>query len=97
MVPIVIGGLAAWGIDRYRPPVLWSVQWLRAPAGDDATDSRNRLNEIKDEMLYIQAGAGIVADSVPSLEWAETMNKARAVFKAVSMACSGLDGESIQF
>ncbi len=35
--------------------------------------------------LHIQAGAGIVADSVPRLEWKETMNKARAMFNAVAM------------
>jgi anthranilate synthase component 1 len=45
---------------------------------------------IKDGMLYIQAGAGVVADSVPSLEWEETMNKGRAIFRAVSMAEQGL-------
>jgi len=45
---------------------------------------------IKDDRLYIQAGAGIVADSVPNHEWKETMNKARAMFKAVEMASSGL-------
>ncbi len=41
--------------------------------------------------LYIQAGAGIVADSQPRLEWDETMNKARAIFRAVNMAAAGLD------
>ena len=46
---------------------------------------------IKDNMLTIQAGAGIVADSVPELEWMETMNKGRAVFKATTLAESGLD------
>ncbi|MEO5572947.1 MAG: anthranilate synthase component I [Gammaproteobacteria bacterium] len=45
-----------------------------------------RTAVIKDGMLHIQAGAGIVADSVPSQEWEETMNKARAIFKAVAMA-----------
>ncbi len=45
---------------------------------------------IKDDKVYIQAGAGIVADSVPELEWEETMNKARAVFRAVDMVNSGL-------
>jgi len=44
-----------------------------------------RTAVIKNNMLYIQAGAGIVADSQPALEWKETMNKARAMFKAVSM------------
>jgi anthranilate synthase component 1 len=40
---------------------------------------------IKDKCLYIQAGAGVVADSVPELEWQETMNKARAIFRAAGM------------
>ena len=45
---------------------------------------------IKDKKLYIQAGAGIVYDSVPENEWAETMNKGRAIFRAVALAESGL-------
>ena len=44
-----------------------------------------RTAVIKDNTLYLQAGGGIVADSVPTLEWKETMNKARAVFRAVDM------------
>lgn len=43
---------------------------------------------IKDEQLHVQAGAGIVADSQPTLEWEETMNKARSIFRAVSMVQS---------
>ncbi|MDH3342121.1 MAG: anthranilate synthase component I [Gammaproteobacteria bacterium] len=50
-----------------------------------------RTAVIKDKQLSIQAGAGIVYDSVPENEWAETMNKARAIFRAVSLAESGLD------
>ncbi len=49
---------------------------------------------IKDNMLHIQAGAGIVYDSIPRNEWEETLNKGRAVFRAVSMAEAGLDAES---
>ena len=49
-----------------------------------------RTAVIKDEQLYIQAGAGIVYDSVPSNEWAETMNKGRAIFRAVTLAEAGL-------
>jgi anthranilate synthase component 1 len=49
-----------------------------------------RTAVIKDGTLYIQAGAGIVADSVPASEWDETMNKARAMFHAVKLAESGL-------
>lgn len=54
-----------------------------------------RTAVIKDKQLSIQAGAGIVHDSVPENEWAETMNKGRAIFKAVAMAQRGLaEGES---
>ncbi len=45
---------------------------------------------IKDRMLYVQAGAGIVADSVPDSEWAETRNKALAILRAAEMADNGL-------
>ena len=37
---------------------------------------------IKDEVLYVQAGAGIVYDSIPEMEWQETMDKAQALIKA---------------
>ena len=50
-----------------------------------------RTAVIKDETLHIQAGAGIVADSLPELEWKETMNKGRAIFRAVAMAEAGID------
>jgi anthranilate synthase component 1 len=46
---------------------------------------------IKDRKAYIQAGGGVVADSVPSLEYQETVNKARAMLRAVEMAEEGLD------
>ncbi len=55
-----------------------------------------RTAVIKDGTLHIQAGAGIVHDSVPRNEWEETMNKGRAVFRAVAMAETGLEkGESL--
>ncbi len=50
-----------------------------------------RTAVIKDDTLHIQAGAGIVADSVPENEWEETMNKGRAIFRAVAMAENGLN------
>jgi anthranilate synthase component 1 len=50
-----------------------------------------RTAVIKGGILHIQAGAGVVADSVPDLEWKETMNKGRAVFRAVAMAEAGID------
>ncbi len=49
-----------------------------------------RTAVIKDDQLYIQVGAGIVYDSVPETEWAETMSKGRAVFRAVALAEAGL-------
>lgn len=51
-----------------------------------------RTAVIKDDVLNIQAGAGIVYDSIPEMEWKETMNKARAVFKAVEQVAAGIDG-----
>jgi anthranilate synthase component 1 len=45
---------------------------------------------VKGDKAYLQAGAGIVADSVPALEYQESMNKARAVLKAIKMAEEGL-------
>ena len=58
--------------------------------GDMDTAIAIRTAVIKDGQLHIQAGAGVVADSVPRLEWKETQNKARAVFRAVAMAANGL-------
>ncbi|PAU75398.1 anthranilate synthase component I [Halomonas salipaludis] len=50
-----------------------------------------RTAVIKDGELHVQAGAGVVADSVPEMEWQETLNKGRALFRAVAMAERGLD------
>ena len=50
-----------------------------------------RTGVIKNNMLYVQAGAGIVADSVPQSEWDETQNKARAVLRAAELVQEGLD------
>lgn len=52
-----------------------------------------RTGVIKDGMLYVQAAAGVVADSVPEMEWQETENKARAVLRAAEQVQDGLDGE----
>jgi len=48
-----------------------------------------RTAVIKDNILYVQAGAGIVADSVPKNEWVETQNKAKAILKASELVQSG--------
>jgi anthranilate synthase component 1 len=49
-----------------------------------------RTAVIKDGRLFVQAGAGIVADSVPQSEWTETQNKARAILRAAELAQAGL-------
>ncbi|MGZ5597224.1 MAG: anthranilate synthase component I [Usitatibacter sp.] len=50
-----------------------------------------RTGVVKDRTLYVQAAAGIVADSVAELEWLETNNKARAVLAAAEQVHAGLD------
>ena len=50
-----------------------------------------RTAVIKDDQLHIQAGAGIVYDSVPLNEWEETLNKGRAVKRAAAWVAQGLD------
>ena len=57
--------------------------------GDMDTAIAIRTAVIKDGRLYVQAGGGVVADSVPRLEWKETHNKARAMFRAASMVLAG--------
>lgn len=52
-----------------------------------------RTGVIKDGKLHVQAGAGIVADSVPLNEWIETQNKAKALLRAAEIAESGLDSK----
>ncbi len=52
-----------------------------------------RTGVLKDEVLHVQAAAGIVADSVPESEWNETNIKARALLRAAEMATAGLDSK----
>jgi anthranilate synthase component 1 len=52
-----------------------------------------RTGVLKDELLHVQAAAGIVADSVPESEWNETNIKARALLRAAEMATAGLDSK----
>jgi anthranilate synthase component I len=58
--------------------------------GDADTAIAIRTAVIQDGRLHVQAGAGIVYDSDPASEWDETMNKGRALFRAVAQAASGL-------
>ncbi|HSG61262.1 MAG TPA: anthranilate synthase component I [Pseudomonadales bacterium] len=54
--------------------------------GDTDNAIAIRTAVIKNNTLYVQAGAGVVADSVPTMEWQETMNKARAIMRAAALA-----------
>jgi anthranilate synthase component 1 len=57
--------------------------------GDLDTALSIRTAVIKDDLIHVQAGAGIVYDSVPETEWDETMNKAMALLKASEKANIG--------
>ncbi|PQA76900.1 anthranilate synthase component I [Rhodoferax sp. TS-BS-61-7] len=59
-------------------------------AGDMDVAIAIRTGIIKDEVLYVQAAAGVVADSVPELEWKETEAKARALLRAAELVEEGL-------
>jgi len=52
-----------------------------------------RTLEMRGGRIFVQAGAGIVFDSVPELEYEETLNKAAAIFKTVELAANGLQLE----
>jgi len=58
--------------------------------GDADTAIAIRTAVIQEGRLHVQAGGGVVFDSDPAKEWEETMNKGRALFRAVAQAASGL-------
>jgi anthranilate synthase component 1 len=58
-------------------------------AGDMDVAIAIRTAIVKDQMLYVQAAAGVVADSVPEKEWAETEQKARALIRAAELVEEG--------
>jgi anthranilate synthase component I len=60
-------------------------------AGDMDVAIAIRTGIVKDGMLYVQAAAGVVADSVPELEWKETEAKARALLRASELVEEGLE------
>ncbi len=60
-------------------------------AGDMDVAIAIRTGIVKDQMLYVQAAAGVVADSVPELEWQETEAKARALLRAAELVEQGLE------
>jgi anthranilate synthase component 1 len=61
--------------------------------GNTDTAIALRTMVIKDGVAYIQAGGGIVADSVPATEYQETLNKAGALFRAIDDAEAELDDD----
>ena len=60
-------------------------------AGDMDVAIAIRTGIVKDQTLYVQAAAGVVADSVPEMEWAETEHKARALLRAAELVEQGLE------
>jgi anthranilate synthase component 1 len=69
----------------YAGAVGWIGWW-----GDGDTAIAIRTAVIQDDQLHVQAGGGVVYDSDPAAEWEETMNKGRALFRAVAQAAQGL-------
>ena len=63
---------------------IFRATWIRA--------SRLRTMVAKDGHAYIQAGGGVVADSVAGTEYQETVNKARALVTALEIAHRGANG-----
>lgn len=60
-------------------------------AGDMDVAIAIRTAIVKDARLYVQAAAGVVADSVPEMEWRETEHKARALLRAAQLVEQGLE------
>ncbi len=60
-------------------------------AGDMDVAIAIRTGIVKDGTLYVQAAAGVVADSVPEMEWRETEAKARALLRACELVEEGLE------
>ncbi|AOW15007.1 anthranilate synthase [Hydrogenophaga crassostreae] len=60
-------------------------------AGDMDVAIAIRTGIIKDQVLHVQAAAGVVADSVPEMEWRETEHKARALLRAAELVEEGLE------
>jgi anthranilate synthase component 1 len=58
-------------------------------AGDMDVAIAIRTGIVKDNTLYVQAAAGVVADSVPEMEWRETEHKARALIRAAELVEDG--------
>jgi anthranilate synthase component I len=71
--------------DAARGPYAGCVGYFSADGEMDSCIVL-RTSVVKDGTMYVQAGAGVVADSVPEREQAECVSKARALFKAADEA-----------
>ena len=81
-------------IDRLEPTkrgIYGGACGYLSYAGDMDVAISIRTGIIKDQTLYVQAAAGVVADSVPELEWQETEAKARALLRASELVEEGLE------
>ena len=81
-------------IDRLEPTkrgIYGGACGYLSYAGDMDVAIAIRTGIVKDQMLYVQAAAGIVADSIPELEWRETEAKARALLRASELVEEGLE------
>jgi len=81
----IIQELEPYKRNIYAGAIGWIGWW-----GDADTAIAIRTAVIHGGRLHVQAGAGIVYDSDPAAEWEETMNKGRALFRAVAQAAEGL-------
>jgi anthranilate synthase component 1 len=81
----IIQQLEPFKRNIYAGAVGWIGWW-----GDADTAIAIRTAVIQDGRLHVQAGGGVVHDSDPAAEWEETMNKGRALFRAVAQAAGGL-------
>ena len=62
---------------------------LGSPLWPPRTHPSRRTGIVKDNTLYVQAAAGVVADSIPEREWRETEHKARALIRAAELVEEG--------
>jgi anthranilate/para-aminobenzoate synthase component I len=58
----------------------------RSNCADSVLGFNNRTCVVKDGKAYVQAGAGVVADSIPASEYQETVNKATGMLRAIEWA-----------
>ena len=74
--------------DKMSPHLAFATALLYMMSADGEMDTCIVLRTaiVSKGRIHVQAGAGIVADSVPVLEWEETLNKRRAMFRAVALA-----------